>query len=77
MPGVAQMQIVQEKIDRFTFNIVKDPSFCAASLDKLANLVNERFGANVEYNCVFQDKIPQEPSGKYRFCISKVQKTFI
>ena len=32
----------------------------------------ERFGKNVRYALEFVDLIPQEPSGKYRFCISHV-----
>jgi phenylacetate-CoA ligase len=35
-------------------------------------LVAERFGAGTRYECEFVDVIPQEPSGKYRFCISHV-----
>jgi len=40
-----------------------------------ADVVVERFGADAEYQCEFVDAIPQEPSGKYRFCISKVPVT--
>lgn len=74
--GVAQLQIVQEDIDRFTFNIVKAPDFDDESLAGIARLVRERFGDEATFQCVFLDKIPQEKSGKYRFCISKVEKGF-
>jgi phenylacetate-CoA ligase len=46
------------------------------SLERLRQLVHERFGSDVAYECEFVDRIPQEPSGKYRFCISKVQNPF-
>ena len=76
IPGVAQMQIVQEEIDRFTFNIVKGSDFCAESLEVLAEQVENHFGAGTRYTTVYLDTIPQEPSGKYRFCISKVRRCF-
>jgi len=76
VPGVAQMQIVQEEVDRFLFRIVKADDFGPASLERIRSLVAERFGPEVRYDCQFVDHIPPEPSGKYRFCISKVQKHF-
>ncbi|MDR1960235.1 MAG: hypothetical protein LBQ54_14540 [Planctomycetaceae bacterium] len=74
--GIAQLQIVQEEIDRFTFNIVKAPDFGESTLTRLTELVRKRFGNAAVYQCVFMDKIPQEKNGKYRFCISKVKKEF-
>jgi phenylacetate-CoA ligase len=72
VPGVAQIQIVQEQVRRFVFRIVRDPVWGPASESKLAELVVERFGAGTRYQCEFVEMIPQEPSGKYRFCISHV-----
>jgi phenylacetate-CoA ligase len=77
VPGVVQMQIVQEEVDRFVFRIVRGPAFGPASLEKIRALVAERFGPEVRYECQFVDRIPQEPSGKYRFCISRVRKPFV
>ena len=74
--GIAQLQVVQEGIDRFTFNIVKAPDFCESTLEQLKKLVKERFGEQATFECVYMEKIPQEKSGKYRFCISKVKKEF-
>jgi phenylacetate-CoA ligase len=76
VPGIAQLQIVQEELDRFVFRIVRDEGFGPASLDRIAALVAERFGPETRYHCEFVDRIPQEPSGKYRFCISKVPNAF-
>jgi len=77
VPGLAQLQIVQEEVDRFVFRIVKAPDFGQQSLETIRALVAERFGPGVRHECDFVDRIPQEPSGKYRFCISKVQKHFL
>jgi phenylacetate-CoA ligase len=76
VPGLAQLQIIQEKVDYFLFRIVKAPDFNELSLKVLGSLVTERFGTGVRYECEFVDRIPQEPSGKYRFCISKVETAF-
>jgi phenylacetate-CoA ligase len=76
VPGIAQLQIVQEEVDRFVFRIVKAPDFGQQSLETIRALVTERFGPGVRHECDFVDRIPQEPSGKYRFCISRVEKTF-
>jgi phenylacetate-CoA ligase len=74
--GIAQLQIVQEDIDKFTFNIVKAPNFGDTTIDQIKKLVIERFGNNATFNCVYLNEIPMEKSGKYRFCISKVKKDF-
>jgi phenylacetate-CoA ligase len=72
--GVAQLQIVQEEIDRLVFRIVRGPDFGPESLETIRSLAAERFGPQVRYECEYVDRIPQEPSGKYRFCISRVAK---
>jgi phenylacetate-CoA ligase len=76
VPGVAQIQIVQQAIDRFLFRIVRGPDFCQDSLQRLCALVNQRFGPDVRFSCDFVAQIPQEASGKYRFCISHVPNAF-
>ncbi len=76
IPGVAQMQIIQEEVDRFSFNIVKGKDFSDQSLMVLAQQVKRHFGESTQYSIVFMEKVPQEPSGKYRFCISKVRRCF-
>jgi phenylacetate-CoA ligase len=74
--GIAQLQIIQETVDRFRFRIVRDGAFGSDSLERLRELVYQRFGEEVEYECEYVERIPQEPSGKYRFCISKVENPF-
>jgi phenylacetate-CoA ligase len=76
VPGLAQLQIVQESLRRFVFRIVKGLDFNARSLERIDSLVGERFGPDIAYTCEYVARIPQEPSGKYRFCISKVHRGF-
>jgi phenylacetate-CoA ligase len=76
VPGLAQFQIVQESLQRFRFRIVRGPDFGPGSLDEIRRLATERFGPEIQYECEYLERIPMEPSGKYRFCISKVKNPF-
>src|SRR5260370_42214848 len=76
VPGLAQLQIVQETVQRFVFRIVRGPEFGPDSLRRIGELVAERFGPDVAFECEYVDAIPQEASGKYRFCISRVENPF-
>jgi phenylacetate-CoA ligase len=77
VPGVVQFQIIQETVRRFRFRVVRGPDFRPESLERLDSLVTRHFGPEVEYRCEYLDSIPPEPSGKYRFCISRVPNPFI
>ncbi len=70
--GAAQVQIVQEAVTFLRIRMVKDDGFTDASRRRIGELVREMFGPLMRYEVEFVDLIPQEPSGKYRFCISKV-----
>jgi phenylacetate-CoA ligase len=76
VPGVAQFQIIQETLRRFRFRIVRGREFGPGSLERLDALVARHFGSEAEYRCEYLDNIPPEPSGKYRFCISRVPNPF-
>jgi phenylacetate-CoA ligase len=73
IPHVQQAQIVQERIDFIRFRIVRAPGFNEDSLRCLDRLVRQRLGSRMKYECEFVDRIAQDPSGKYRFLISKVR----
>jgi phenylacetate-CoA ligase len=72
VPGAAQVQIVQESLTVLRIRIVPDDDFGLESRKKLAALVEEMFGSGVHHEVEVVQSIPQEASGKYRFCISKV-----
>jgi phenylacetate-CoA ligase len=74
VPGTAQMQIVQESVTQLRIRLVPADEFGDASRRKIAELVRDTFGDGVEHDVELVDAIPQEPSGKYRFCISKVAR---
>ncbi|HVK12604.1 MAG TPA: phenylacetate--CoA ligase family protein, partial [Gemmataceae bacterium] len=73
-PGTAQVQIVQESLTELRIRLVPDDAFGDESRRKIGELVGATFGTGVRYEVELVDAIPQEPSGKYRFCISKVAR---
>ena len=70
--GVAQMQLVQEEVTFLRVRMVPDERFTDASRGQIAKLVADTFGPAMRHEVELVDAIPQEPSGKYRFCVSKV-----
>jgi phenylacetate-CoA ligase len=74
IPGTAQVQIVQESLTELRLRVVPDDAFGDESRRKIAALVEETFGAGVRFEIELVEAIPQEPSGKYRFCISKIAR---
>jgi phenylacetate-CoA ligase len=76
LPMVKQMQIIQEKINYIILRIVRDPHFNNETIKAIDRLFLERFGNQMKYSLDFVESIQQEQSGKYRFCISKVQNPF-
>jgi phenylacetate-CoA ligase len=74
IPGTAQVQIVQETVHHVRIRIVPDERFTRESETKVAELVRTTFGPGVRHDLERIAAIPQEASGKYRFCISKVPK---
>ena len=75
--GAAQVQIVQETRTELLVRMVADSQFTDASRKQVAKLVYDTFGPTMKHEVELVDNIPQEPSGKYRFCISKVGNDFI
>jgi phenylacetate-CoA ligase len=75
--GAAQVQIVQEEICYLRLRMVSDDKFGADSRRQIDDLVINTFGPAMRYDVELVDAIPQEPSGKYRFCISKVASDYL
>jgi phenylacetate-CoA ligase len=72
--GAAQVQIVQESLHHLRIRMVADDQFDDSSRRAIGKLVHDTFGPSVRFDIELVDAIPQEPSGKYRFCISKVAR---
>jgi phenylacetate-CoA ligase len=70
--GTAQVQIIQETVTLLRLRIVPGDGFGDNSRRQIAALVEDMFGPEMRHEVELVDAIPQEPSGKYRFCVSKV-----
>ncbi|MEO2090872.1 MAG: phenylacetate--CoA ligase family protein [Gemmataceae bacterium] len=75
--GAAQVQIIQETVTHLRVRMVRDPIFDAESEQQIRQLVLNTFGPTMTCDLEFVDLIPQEPSGKYRFCVSKVSAEYL
>lgn len=75
-PGIAQMQMVQEDIDNLTLRIARDVDYSADTEREVLAELKRSIGEHIVVHMEFVDSIPQEPSGKYRFAISKVKNPY-
>lgn len=74
--GIEKSQIVQEEPDLITIKVVANSLFDSAQQDLLARGLRERLGVEMRINILPVDDLPKEPSGKYRWVISKVPFSF-
>lgn len=72
VPGVEQMQLVQDALDHVIINRVKGREFDTDTDKGLINAMREVFDERVKLTINDVLAIPQEESGKYRFSICKV-----
>jgi len=77
IPGAAQVQLIQETVTHLRVRMVTDDRFTDASRARVARLVTDTFGPTMRHDLELVDAIPQEPSGKYRFCVSKVAAEYM
>lgn len=71
IPGIAQMQVIQEAIAAIEIRIVPDARWSEQSRDLLVERMRGLLG-DVQVIVTPVESIPPAPSGKYRFTISKV-----
>jgi phenylacetate-CoA ligase len=72
IPGIHQIQIVQDEADLLRLRIVRSSAFNQDSEACIIRMIHERFGLRMRVAIDYVDAILPEPSGKYRFSIYKV-----
>lgn len=72
IPGIDQMQLVQESIDSLVVRIVPGSAFGSSEKNDLLAYFTSLFGESMCIHLEMVEVIPAEPSGKYRFSICKV-----
>ncbi len=72
LPGIAQMQVVQEELAHATVNLVPAADYDEATGRALVDALRGWLGEGLEVALNLVDRIPQEKSGKYRFTICRI-----
>jgi phenylacetate-CoA ligase len=72
IPGVDQMQIIQEELGLIVLNIVPGANFNTRMEQELKNYFKGLFNLRVKVEVKRVKEIPAERSGKYRFSICKI-----
>ena len=72
LPGIRQIQFVQDKPDEVTVNLVRGPQWSSASLEELSTRTRKYLGEDMRLRIEYVDLIPPAQSGKYRFSISNL-----
>lgn len=67
IPGIGQIQFVQEKRKEVTLRIVRNSAWTSATLAALKKKTLEFLGREMQMHFDFPESIPPEPSGKFRF----------
>lgn len=71
IPGLAQLQLVQDRVDHLTANVVGDSRFGPETMAALIAELRLSLGSSLEVSVVPGDSLPQEANGKYRFAICR------
>ncbi len=77
IPGIFQLQLVQDRIDHLIVRIVREDDFGDHSLQAIVRLTQEYFGPRMRFSCEFVPAIPLEPSGKSRFVVSGISEEIL
>ncbi|MBB6091642.1 phenylacetate-CoA ligase [Povalibacter uvarum] len=72
IPGLGQLQIVQEKLDEFVLNLVPSPEYTEHAGRELEGVLRTEFGEDVRIHLNKVERLTQERNAKYRFSICKV-----
>ncbi len=73
IPGVAQMQIVQEELDCLVLRVVRGEGYGADSVQQVEALVRDFFGDKMRCRFDYVQQIDKGPTGKFRFTICTVK----
>jgi phenylacetate-CoA ligase len=72
IPGIDQMQIIQENFQRITLRVVPGASYSQSASDALKDYFLKTFEQDLDVNIELVGEIRPEQSGKYRFSICKI-----
>ncbi|MFX0134658.1 MAG: phenylacetate--CoA ligase family protein [Candidatus Hodarchaeota archaeon] len=71
--GVKKFKVIQDRIDRITFQIVKDKNFNEENLRALVRKTHEYLSPNIHVDFEFFSELPHRTDGKIIHFVSKLQ----
>ncbi|TKB23957.1 phenylacetate--CoA ligase family protein [Desulfopila sp. IMCC35006] len=74
LPGIVQMQIIQDSLELVTLNLVVDTHFNTLYEDKLVNYFEALFEHYAHIQINYVDAFNCEDNGKFRFSICKIKQ---
>ncbi|MFH1688197.1 MAG: phenylacetate--CoA ligase family protein [bacterium] len=74
IPGIWQVQVVQDRLDHLLFRIVRTDQFGEHSLRRLAQEIPKFFGSGMNYDVEYVEALSRTPRGKYQFSICKIPR---
>jgi phenylacetate-CoA ligase len=77
IPGVAQMQIIQNELNKLELKIVKNDEYGEKTTEQISILIKDFFGDKMQYIIDLVDSISKESSGKYRFTICNLKNDML
>jgi len=72
IPGLKQVQIVQDRFDHMDFYVVRDINFSETTLALLQKNITDLFGRQMRADIHFVEQIAQTERGKFRFSICNI-----
>ncbi len=72
IPGIEQMQIVQNDYNKLLVNIVKGAEYTSETEKNIIHEFQKVFGNDVSIEIKYMKNIPQERTGKFRFAICNI-----
>jgi phenylacetate-CoA ligase len=72
IPGIEQMQLIQNMSESICVKVVKDDQFDWVSEEKLRKEMKEVFGGGISIDLQFVSELDRTQAGKYRFAICNI-----
>jgi phenylacetate-CoA ligase len=76
IPGIEQLQIIQETPEHVRLNVVPDPGYGPTSERALLNEMRTALGEGIRFSIHLVTRVQQEKNGKYRFAICRVEDAY-
>lgn len=70
--GIKKFRIVQDRVDRLLFQIVKDANFSERDLQAIVRMTHKFLSPNIQVDFEFYPELPHPTDGKIQYFISKL-----